>query len=581
MESKTPQFDTLIQPILDGLVPHRVVCKQKDISKYCEGEFEITDKDIEFLRMLRVPPPVCCPTCRRQRRYAYNNAYSFYKRVNEAPNANGSSIISFVPPNSPLKIYDYEYFMSGDWSPFSFATIFDAGKSFIDQLYNLRLQVPQQAITRHPTNINCDYSTNGKNSKNAYCCSAIFSSEDMWYTRLAHTSREIMDSQAVRKSEQSYYLVQSRSCTQSSYLFFSQDCIDSHFLYDCRNCQDCFGCVNLRNKKYCFFNEQLTKEEYAERIAQERTDTRSGVAKVLLKFWELVYANPVKASRNENAVDCSGVMITNSKGCTEVTDCEKSEHERYADSVIAHKDSMDIYGTGGSELLYETSGVGSQCSNVKFSALSKTVTDSEYIINCRNCDHCFACIGLEGKSFCIFNQQYTEEEYYKEVDRIKTTLFEKGEYGELLSYKFSPFAYNGSTAEIAYPLTSNEVEILGAMWQPDIDSDFSNLKTIHAKELPDSIKDVSDDILDLAIICVESGRPFRIIASELAFYRRWNIPIPVVHPYRRIRDRYKYAGSGKNYSGICKKCGIDVQTIYSDLDKWILYCDECFQKEII
>ena len=390
-----------------------------------------------------------------------------------------------------------------------------------------------------------------------------------------------MDSQAVKKVEQSYNLIRSRSCTQCTYLYFSQDCIDSHFLYDCRNCQDCFGCVNLRNKKYCYFNEQLTKEEYEERVAEERIDTRSGAAKVLSKFWDLVYANPVKASRNDSSIDCTGVAIVNSKNCTNVTDCEKSEHERYADSIIGHKDSMDIYGTGGSELLYETSGVGSQCSNVKFSALSKVITDSEYIINCRNCDHCFACTGLEGKSFCIFNQRYTEDEYYIEIDRIKSALLKNGEYGELFGYKFSPFAYNGSFAGIAYPLSVEEIEKIGGLYQADIDSDLSALKTVIAKDVPDSIHDVADEILDLAIICEESGRPFRIIAPELNFYRRWSIPVPTVHQYLRMKDRYKYTGAGRSYTGSCRKCGIDVQTIYSDFDKWILYCDECFQKEVI
>ncbi len=579
MESKTPQFDALLQPILDALVPHRVVCKQKDISKYCEAEFEITDKDIEFLRMLRVPAPVCCPTCRRQRRYAYSNSVHFYKRPNDVPDAKGN-IISFVPPSSPFVVYDYEYYLNGSWDSLSYATDFDASRSFMEQLYSQRLCVPQPAITRHPSNINSDYSINGKNTKNAYCSSAIFSSEDVWYTVLAHTTRELMDSRAVKKSEQSYNLVHSRQCVQSSYLYFSQECINSHFLYDCRNCQDCFGCVNLRNKRYCFFNEQLTKEEYDEKVEELRIDTRTGVNNAGQKFWKLVHALPVKASRNEQANACSGVLVVNSKDCTHATDCEKSEHERYVDLVIGHKDSMDIFGTGGSELLYETSGVGSQCSNVKFSALSKTVTDSEYLINCRNCEHCFACIGLENKSFVIFNKQYTEDEYYKEVDRIKTVMLERGEYGELMSYSFMPFAYNGSFAGTAYPLSETEINKLGALWQPDIDSDLSTLKTIHSDELPDSILDVKDDVLDLAIICEETGRPFRIIASELDFYRRWNIPLPSVHPYQRMKDRYKYSGSGRSYSGNCKNCGKDLLTIYQDKEKWILYCDECFQKEV-
>ncbi len=580
MQPKTPQFDALLQPILDALVPHTRTCRQKDISKYCEGDFDITETDIEFLRMFRVPPPPCCPTCRRQRRYAYNNPVHFYKRKNDAPEAT-MNIISFVPPNSPLKVFDYEYYLEGDWSPLTYGKLFEKEVGFLEQLYTLRLAVPQPAITRDPSNINSDYSINGKNSKNAYCSSAVFGSEDIWYTLLAHGCREIMDSQAVRKSEQLYNAVRSRSSSQCSYIYFTQDCINSHFLYDCRNCQDCFGCVNLRNKRYYFFNKELTKEEYNEKVASMKMQTRSGVAKILPEFWALVYANPVKASRNENAIDCSGVAITNSKDCTHVTDCEKSEHERYADSVIGHKDSMDIYGTGGSELLYETSGVGSGCSNVKFSAQSKNITDSEYILNCRQCDHCFASVGLQNKSFVIFNKQFTEEEYYIELDRVKMILINSGEYGELFDFKFSPFAYNGSFAGISYPLSEEEIKMLGALWQPDVDSEFGGIATVNARDVPDSIDDAKDDILDKAIICEESGRPFRIIPSELQFYRRWKIPVPIIHPYRRMKDRYKYSGAGRSYHANCSKCNVELETIYSDQENWILYCDQCFQEEIL
>ncbi len=38
-------------------------------------------------------------------------------------------------------------------------------------------------------------------------------------------------------------------------------------------------------------------------------------------------------------------------------------------------------------------------------------------------------------------------------------------------------------------------------------------------ELPQSIEEVTDDILQKVIVCGETGRPWRIVAQELAFYR--------------------------------------------------------------
>ena len=79
-ESKTPQFDKLLDEILHKIVPQERECIQKDISKYCEKKFKIFEEDIKFYKLLRVPPPLCCPTCRRQRRNAFTNRIYLYKR---------------------------------------------------------------------------------------------------------------------------------------------------------------------------------------------------------------------------------------------------------------------------------------------------------------------------------------------------------------------------------------------------------------------------------------------------------------------------------------------------------------------
>ncbi len=64
-------------------------------------------------------------------------------------------------------------------------------------------------------------------------------------------------------------------------------------------------------------------------------------------------------------------------------------------------------------------------------------------------------------------------------------------------------------------------------------------KKINGADLPDNISEVDDTILQTAIICEVSGKPFRIIQQELAFYRKYNIPIPRRHPDQRHIDRTK------------------------------------------
>lgn len=578
--SKTPQFDALLDPILDALVPHTRTCIGSSISKFCEKEFTITDTDITFYKMLRVPPPLSCPTCRRQKRFAFVNRSSFYKRRNDAPDG-PATIISYVPPKSPLIVYDYEYYRSANWDPTTYGTTYDPNKTFFDQLYDLRLRVPQPSIVKDPSNINYEYSLNGRDSKNVYCSSGAFSSEDIWYCVFVTKSRMIMDGHKVAHGDNCYNIFFSPNCTGCQYIHFSKECIDSKFLYDCRNCQDCFGCVNLRNKRYCFFNEQLDKTTYETRLRELELDKRSSIEYIKGKFWEFVKSQPILGSRSVQAIDSNGVLLTNCRNCTECVSVERAENERYCDSTIGHRDSMDVYTSGGSELMYQCTGSGSDCANSRFLVNSKFITDSEYLFNCRNCQFCFGSIALENKKHCIFNKQYEPEEYFIELDKIKSNMLANGEYGEFFPYSFSTFAYNGSDVDYTYPLEKEEIEKLGALHQENIDTDLTGLSLVTRNELSDSIKDVTDEILGQAIVCEETGKPFRIIKSELDFYRRNSIPVPTVSPYRRMKNMFIYMGNNLSYSDTCKSCGISIETIYEPNTGWKPYCEKCYQQEVI
>src|SRR3989339_1197284 len=116
MEVKTPKTDALINEILENLVPHERTCKWKGEHSYCEGKFEITEEDITFLKMLRVPTPNYCPTCRRMRRLVHMNMIRLFKIPCKAPNHN-ESMISILPEECPFPVYDYLYFISDEFDP--------------------------------------------------------------------------------------------------------------------------------------------------------------------------------------------------------------------------------------------------------------------------------------------------------------------------------------------------------------------------------------------------------------------------------------------------------------------------------
>ena len=581
MSSQTPQFNKVLDEILKDIKPHIKKCARSDLSPYCLNKFEITDRDIEFYNLLEVPPPTLCPNCRRQRRLVFGHSIKLYKRDCDASKHN-EQIISFVPPIKNFTIYDFNFYKSANWDPIDYAYEYKITEPFFDTYYEkLRSVVPQPAIIRDPACINSEYTLGGRNLKNGYYVSAGWNSENITYSVGAFNSRDSIDCYTIWKCEQCYENVFTKKCYKCNYAYFSNDCMDCSFIYDCRNCNDCFCCVNLRNKKYCFFNKQLTKEEYKKEMEKIYLGDRELVNNYKLKFWQLVKDSPIRATRINKSSNSYGDQIINCKNCDSVFSAEESENIRFAEATLGNKDSMDYAISGGSELLYETVMVGSQGSSVKFSFASKFIIESEYLINCLHCTNCFACVGVENKQYCIFNKQYEKDEYWKIVDEIKTNLLISGEYGEFFPFKFSTFAYNDSMAQIIFPLNKEQVEKLGAMWQEEISINAQGMETISAIDTPNNINDITDEIMNKALICEDTKQPFRIINIELEFYRRKKLSIPTKYPYKRIIDRYAILNNFRISLERCYKCNKEIYSSYKFQDGYKPHCEECYKSEIL
>ncbi len=87
-----------------------------------------------------------------------------------------------------------------------------------------------------------------------------------------------------------------------------------------------------------------------------------------------------------------------------------NERIYFSNQVFESRDSMDIAFSEKVEFSYENF----ECMRTNklfFSRYSLDCIDSSYLIDCRNCIDCFGCVGLVNKQYCIFNEQYTKEEY--------------------------------------------------------------------------------------------------------------------------------------------------------------------------
>ncbi|MFA5936993.1 MAG: hypothetical protein WC822_03900 [Candidatus Paceibacterota bacterium] len=573
--SNTPQFDALLDKILEELKPHSRVCLE------CKKEFKIEDKDIELLKMFRSPAPKLCPECRQRRRLSFANYSSIYRRKCKV-SGHTDIMISQIAPCMPWITYDHETYYSDLWDPFSYGKDVEKDKTFFQQFLDLEKEVPQPGVHRGANSPNSDFSFYGKDMKNCYYVFGGRRSEDIMYSSSIYDSKHILDSYFLRKVDIGYNNISNSDCYKCFNAFFSSNCIDCHFIYDCRNCQNCFGCVNLRNKNYCYFNKQLIKEEYLKKIEEINLGSRLENDRYNNLFWEFIKSNPIRAIRIFQSENVSGNDIKRSKNCKNVFQTEDSENVRYSSFVIfLVKDSMDTGFSGRAERNYEDQNVSANSFNVKFSFSVKESTNSDFLISCSNCHNCFGCIGLKNVSYCIFNKQYEQKEYWEKVDQIKTKMLQGNEYGEFFPMSFSPYAYNSSLANIIYPMTEEEAKNRGLYWQEDIDVDIKNLKTIQAIELPDNIENVTEEICKLVIIGKVSKKPFKITARELEFYKRYKIPLPTDTPYQRIIERFKILNNFKIFREVCDSCGKQIESVYKKSDGYRPYCEQCYQKEIL
>ncbi len=582
MTIKTPKFDSAISETIESLVPHTRTCKWKGMHPYCEGEFNIEEGDIKFLKMFSVPPPNFCPTCRRMRRLVHMNFSRLFKRECDAPGHN-EMMISILPEKCPFPVYDYQYFISDKFDAFSFGIKHKEGSSPMKNLMSLRKKFPMPSfLNRDPSSVNSEYSNGGRNVKNGYYVMACYSVEDAWYSNMLQKSRNIMDSESIWDSEFLYECLYSDHLYKSSFVYFSSNCIDSMFLFDCRSCQNCFGCVNLRNKSYCVYNKQLKKKEYESFLDSVYPLSREVLSEYEEKFWSLVKSLPANGPRNIAVENVSGVHLSNSKNLYDVINAGNgSENIRHADNALSHHDSMDFTFSGGhSSLLYMDTNIGSQSSRVKFSVSSKSCTDCEFVFNSKNLNNCFMCFGLQNKSYCVLNKQYSEGEYFEIIDDIKLEMLGKGEYGDGLGLEFSAQAYNFSLAQVSFPLSDAEILKLGGYVAKEPETNAGNVKIISGEEIPQTIDETPDDIINFAIKCEVTGRPFRIIESELQFLRKMRLPLPSIHPSVRLQNYLKMTPLGKSYPAICAKCGKDILSVFDPKEGYNLYCESDYRQEV-
>ncbi len=205
--------------------------------------------------------------------------------------------------------------------------------------------------------------------------------------------------------------------------------------------------------------------------------------------------------------------------------------------------------------------------------------DVAYSDFCQSSNNCFGSVALKHGEYSIFNKQYTKEEYFALKEKIIEHMKKGREWGEFFPMQYSPFAYNESMAMIDFPLTKEEALSKELNWQENIQK---TLGKTTLKNIPDNINNVDDSILNEILECDVCKRNYKIVPDELAFYRKWKIPIPVKCFFCRLKKRFELRGPSKLWHRKCMKPGCinEFETSYAPNRPEIVYCEVCYQNEV-
>ncbi len=580
--------------------PHSASSVQ--VCQNCKSSFTIEVDDFAFYEKMKVPSPTFCWQCRLVRRMTWRNERTLYKRKCDAT---GKDIVTMFAPEQSLVVYERNYWWSDNWDQLASGRDYDFSKPFFQQFRELLEKAPLPNVANSNV-INSDYSNHNADAKNCYLVYASYKNEDLAYCAGVVECKNSLDLYKALNVTQCYDDVLCGDMNRTFFSYDSDECVNSAFLHACKNMIDSLGCINMRNKSHAIFNQVYSREEYLKERAKYDFGSYKGLSDFKNKFAEFIKPYPRRHGFIQKSVNAVGDNILNVKNVYMgfdvfggVEDCKYVVH-----GWDRLKDTYDAYGAGANlSNSYEVVDTGVEATCNLFAVFTHACQNTYYTYACQNSQDLFGCVGLRSKRYCILNKQYTKEEYEELVPKIIEHMNampytdKKGrvyKYGEFFPVELSPFAYNETIAQEYYPKLESEVLEAGYRWR---EADTKQYQvTLQLQDLPDHIKDVSDDIVNQVIGCDHSTSSwqgthgtcnhqcmtaFKIIPSELQFYKAMNLALPRLcsncRHYARLAQRTPFM----LWDRTCSKCEKPVKTSYAPGRPEIIYCEACYQQEVV
>ncbi|MDD5041196.1 MAG: hypothetical protein PHX87_02900 [Candidatus Peribacteraceae bacterium] len=548
----------------------------------CSAPFEITQDDKAFYREagltvaskhFSIPEPVTCPACRMQRRIAHRN---FFNLCHRTSSLSDKRIISMYDEDVPFPVYEIHEWWSDRWDGLRYGREVDFGRPFFDQLGELFNVVPRMSIFNNNCE-NTDYCNFSFQSRNCYLIGGNVGNEDCCYGHIVWLSKNCYDCLYIYRCERCYECVDCVQCYELAFSHGCDNCSNGTLLVHCSGCKDCIGCVGLKNKQYCVFNQPFSREDYERKMQEFDRGSHVMIELARKRLADLTRKEVVRHYHGVNCEDVTGDYLYNCKGVHDSYDAKNCEDCRFlatAESFVHSYDSN--YCPSTCEWSYQCVACNGSslfcCHNTMYSA------ETAYCQDCSSCKNCFGCASLKSKQYCIFNRQYTRQEYEELVPRVIEHMQQTGEWGQFFPITMSPFGYNQTMAQEYFPLTEEKVEKRGWRWvvQKSTADEYLGPRVA----VSDRIQDVPDDITQKILLCSASKQPYKIIPQELEFCRSMTLPLHTECFAERHRRRMRLKNPRHLWSRTCAKCGKGIETTYAPERPEIVYCESCYLSSV-
>lgn len=338
--------------------------------------------------------------------------------------------------------------------------------SFFSHFKQFQDKIPL-AYTVQFANENCEYTDSSYLAYNCYLSFAIWlDSKEVLYSAFSYDNIEkVYNSFLVWKQSSNVY--QSSWIMNSYNIFYSKYITWSHNIWFSTNmigCQECIWCDGLQNQKYHIWNVAYEKEEYEKKKIEILRDKSS-----YLKSYSHIKSRKAINFASENVewnyiIESSNIL-----------------NGGWIFRLHEGRNLLIINGGDGSRNCYDSVDFWVNCSNyccVNASAWPATnvfcswqIAVSSFIYYSymlESCHHCLWCIWLKNKSYCIFNKQYTKEEWEEKACEIFASMEADGTLGDFFPASMNPFYFNDTLAYlIDDSFTKEEVEVEGYLWRDE------------------------------------------------------------------------------------------------------------------